>query len=160
MPLSSSQWFWPIQQWPDAVETLAREAKLAPIMETANLPKLRQEEMPLNAQNIELVATYLGVESEPIQATYNDIDAILKFEGPMLLSVPNLALNAPELLLVLAAGAMAWGRLGNMPRLAGGIAIGCGILGLLAIVNVALVRALYAQLPDAAGTEHGDEGDS
>ncbi len=53
-------------------------------------------------------------------------------------------------LLVLAAGAMAWGRLGNMPRLAGGIAIGCGILGLLAIVNVALVRALYAQLPDAA----------
>ncbi len=64
------------------------------------------------------------------------------------------------LLLVLAAGAMAWGRLGNMPRLAGGIAIGCGILGLLAIVNVALVRALYAQLPDAAGTEHGDEGDS
>lgn len=103
MPLSSSQWFWPIQQWPDAIETLAREAKLAPIMETANLPKLRQEEMPLNAQNVELVATYLGIESEPIQATYNDIDAILKFEGPMLLAVPNLALDAPELLLVLAA---------------------------------------------------------
>ncbi len=51
------------------------------------------------------------------------------------------------LLLALAAAAMAWGRLGNMPRLAGGIAIGCGILGLLAIINVALVRALYAQLP-------------
>lgn len=103
MPPSSSQWFWSVSQWPDAIETLAREAKLAPIMETANLPKLQQADMPLNAQNVELAATYLGVESEPIQATYSDIDEVLRFEGPMLLATSALASDEPELLLVLSS---------------------------------------------------------
>lgn len=58
------------------------------------------------------------------------------------------------LFLALASGAMLWGKFGTMPRLAAGLAIGCGILGLLAIINVALVRALYAQLPTT--TPDGD----
>ena len=43
--------------------------------------------------------------------------------------------------------------------IATGAAIGCGIIGLLCVVNVALVRSLYVQIDAAAKAEAKADGD-
>lgn len=103
MTTSSSEWFWPINQWPEAIETLAREAKLLNARGSADLPKLRSDEMKLNTQNIELVANYLGIESEPMRITYDEVESVLKRGGPMLLTVTHLETDETSLILVLYA---------------------------------------------------------
>lgn len=55
-----------------------------------------------------------------------------------------LLLGAAVLALILARSGAAGGMM-----LWQGVAIGCGLLGLLAIVNVALVRGIYAQIAAA-----------
>lgn len=55
------------------------------------------------------------------------------------------------LCLLIGAG---W-RFGDGPGWLAGLAVACGLLGLLAIVNVALVRGLYRQL-DEARTKQGE----
>lgn len=65
------------------------------------------------------------------------------------------------MLLVLAVVAMAAGRIVD-PALrpwATGIAIGCGLIGMLAIVNVALVRGLYREIGKARDAAQPDNDD-
>ncbi len=101
MTTSSSEWFWPIDQWPEAIETLAREAKLMNAQGAIDLPKLRSDEMQLNEQNIELVANYLGIESEPMRITYDEVESVLKRGGPMMLTVTQPETGTSSLILVL-----------------------------------------------------------
>jgi hypothetical protein len=65
------------------------------------------------------------------------------------------------MLLVLAVASMAAGRLGDaaLRPWATGIAIGCGLIGMLAIVNVALVRGLYREIGKARHAAQPDNDD-
>ena len=56
-------------------------------------------------------------------------------------------------MLAMRAGPAAWRTVALVTGAA------CGLFGLLAIVNVALVRSLYRQIADAPQSEGGEAGD-
>ena len=52
-PKTEAQLFWPADLWIEAVETLSREANLNTKLGTNELPKLHDQKLLLNSENVE-----------------------------------------------------------------------------------------------------------
>ena len=88
---------WPATRVGEALDILVRQARLGLQMGLAvgNLPTdiNPADDVQMNRW-LALIATPLGVETEPVQATYADVDQFLQVAGPALLRVPVADLGA------------------------------------------------------------------
>lgn len=100
-PKTEAQLFWPTDLWIEAVETLSREANLNSKLGANELPKLHDQTMLLNSENVELIANYLGIESEPMRVCYAETEDVLTRGAPMLLVIGEKDTHKSHLLLVL-----------------------------------------------------------
>ncbi len=85
---------WDVSRLAEALETLARQANLvartAPALNNlVRVPDPRAYTDPA-ARNlwIDLVAQHLGIEAEPVQAQYADVDAFVRGVAPAIIEIP------------------------------------------------------------------------
>lgn len=101
---------WPLGRAGEALEALARKADLLPSALSAPLPHIFLDSPgATNAgltQWIDQLARQLGVEAEPVESAYADVDTLAQEAAPALLRLPPLAPEGePRLLAVLSRGA-------------------------------------------------------
>lgn len=85
-------WAWPGERAGEAVESLAREARLLPYPEPASLRTstaetawAEEEGLP---RRIEHIASQLGIEVEPVEAAFIDVDRLVRGAAPAILRLP------------------------------------------------------------------------
>jgi len=91
---------WPSSRIAEAITVLARQLGRIPASRDASdLARARKgDEID---RTIASTATWLGLEAEPVEATYPDLNAVLSRAGPALLRLPG---DGPSKFMVLARG--------------------------------------------------------
>lgn len=90
---------WPLSRVGEAIEMIARESGLAPRDVEPPLPRpdmARNRAMP--GRWIEDAATWFGVEAEPVESPYPEVEMMLRSAGPALVQLPG---NEPTFLALL-----------------------------------------------------------
>ena len=97
---------WPAQRVGEAIEVIARKAGYLSYPIDVPLPdvELTQDNQELLAKWIESIAFRLGIESEPVEASYNDVLEMIRRAGPALLRLPSDKEGEPRFLALLSAG--------------------------------------------------------
>ena len=103
--ISLEELSWPSSRIAEAINFLARQlghssaARDATELSHAWKPPLKDDELD---QAIASTAEWLGLEAEPVEATYPDLEKLLSGSGPALLQLPS---ASPPRFLVLVRGA-------------------------------------------------------
>lgn len=86
---------WPVSRLGEAIEVLGRKSHfLSKAMESAVSPEnLGQFDDELIGQWIEMTALKLGLEAEPIETSYAEIDQLISAAGPALFRLPDTILD-------------------------------------------------------------------
>src|SRR5215213_6086219 len=81
--------YWPFARLHEGLELLARESGLAVEHVQLHAPQLTEppQSDQLIRQSIEGLAHRLGLEAEPVQLTYKQVEEFLHSAGPAILSV-------------------------------------------------------------------------
>jgi ATP-binding cassette subfamily B protein len=81
---------WPVARASEALAALVHEAKLA---STRHDPPATPEDVDASPERfgrfVELAASWMGVEAEPVSTTYADASAFLRSAGPALFCLPD-----------------------------------------------------------------------
>ncbi len=86
--IARTDFSWPPESLDDAIATLARAAGLSPRADVAPRPPEGLEgDVRTRDAWIEATASFLGVEAEPVECTYADLEGSLRTMSPFLLRV-------------------------------------------------------------------------
>lgn len=95
---------WPASRLGEAVEVLARRCRLVSNLDSnvPPFPSLQNAELSEIGHWIDVAALHLGLEIEPVQATYTEMDQLVRGAFPAILQLPSsFAMNeSPAFLLV------------------------------------------------------------
>lgn len=82
---------WPLEQLGEALASLGRRAGLLPrtVASPAAPPWRCQEDAGALAHWLDLAAGGLGLEAEPVETNYADLESLLRHAGPLLLRLPE-----------------------------------------------------------------------
>lgn len=100
---------WPVSKLSEAVEVLARKCGLP--VQTREAPLLPEQLLRSDAAQlgwwIETLAHWLGLEAEPVETTYAELNQLLVSAGPAVLAIPSEF--GPRILLLLESrGGVIW----------------------------------------------------
>lgn len=97
---------WPASRIGEAIEVVARKVGFLSYPVDVPLPNvaLTQDNQKAQAEWIELIAFRLGIESEPVEASYNDVLEMIRKAGPALLRLPSEGEKEPRFLALLSGG--------------------------------------------------------
>ncbi len=98
---------WPTSRLGEAIEALVRRAQLASQMPTAVVtppPLLEQADEETIGRWIEVIASQFGVEVEPTQAMYSEVEQLVRGAGPAVLRLPDEGGTGERRFLVLLRG--------------------------------------------------------
>jgi ATP-binding cassette subfamily B protein len=82
---------WPVARLGEALEAMARHSGLAPREREIPVPPegLAQADAAVLGAWIETAATWLGLEAEPVEAPYAEVEGLVRRAGPALLRLPG-----------------------------------------------------------------------
>ena len=82
---------WPVSRIGEVIEALARTGGLSPKpVETPTFPEgLAQDSDEALGRWIETAAGYLGLEAEPVETSYAEVERLVSGAGPALLCLPS-----------------------------------------------------------------------
>jgi ATP-binding cassette subfamily B protein len=83
---------WPASRLGEAIEDMVRQARLgtqSPITDAAPPPDLSRADEESIGQWIEAFAGQFGVEVEPTQSTYGEVEQLVRAAGPAILCLPG-----------------------------------------------------------------------
>ena len=106
-PVELCSFAWPTSRLGEAIEYLARKGKLLPLsVEAPTLPQdLVQADDETLGRWLEAVTGQLGLEAEPVESAYADVDRLVRGAGPAILRLPGaLFENEPRFLVLLKGG--------------------------------------------------------
>src|SRR5689334_6598965 len=94
---------WPLSRLGEALAALAEADGLAP--QLATLPTLPKSQALTDFEAInrwvEVAADQLGIEAEPLEILYGQVEQVVREAGPALLPLPNQAQAEPHVLALL-----------------------------------------------------------
>src|SRR5256885_2577766 len=81
---------WPASQLGEAMEAIARKSGLAPRhSEVTNpTPSLIRNTLEATSRWVEMAAGLLGLEAEPVEITYTEVERFVRGAGPAILPLP------------------------------------------------------------------------
>lgn len=98
---------WPVEQLGEAIEAVARRRGLSPRTERTlepprDLHRVGDQQL---SEWMESTAAALGLEAEPVEVTYAEIESLVRGAGPVLLRLPSTdGLGEPRFLTLLSGG--------------------------------------------------------
>jgi ATP-binding cassette subfamily B protein len=99
---------WPASRLGEAIELMARKAKLLPDSPEAPapLPELPQSDDAALGQWVEVVTGRLGIEAEPVESSFADVEDMARRAAPAILRLPQTEDDsaAPRFLALLRGG--------------------------------------------------------
>src|SRR3990172_6269409 len=95
---------FPLARLGDAIDALARKSRLAPraVELPAALDTLATNGEEAQARWMDSAAAWIGVEAEPVECAYADVESTVRRAGPAVFRVPGG--DAPRFLAVLRGG--------------------------------------------------------